>query len=190
MDGYALILAALFSMPSLADGGSVTGRVAAFPDRYLAGTVVYLKDVPASRAPRRHRMSQKAMRFSPPVLAIMAGDSVIFANDDGVDHNVFSPSRDSYDLGVFPKGQAREHVFAKAGVYTQLCRMHPEMLAYVFVGNNVHSAIVGEDGTFNLTGVPAGIWTVAIWNPDLTAPEQKVTVEQHGVAVAHFDMQR
>ncbi|HEY4885182.1 MAG TPA: hypothetical protein VII08_16245, partial [Myxococcales bacterium] len=46
------------------------------------------------------------------------------------------------------------HVFAKAGVYTQQCSMHPEMLAYIFVGTTAYSAVVDRDGRFSIPDVP------------------------------------
>jgi len=157
----------LLSAASLAEGGTVTGTVIAFPQKYAAETVVYLKDAPPPKTPRRHRVQQKGMTFLPHVLAVAVRDSVTFMNDDGVDHNVFSPDGQAYNLGVFSKGESREHVFAKAGVYTQQCSMHPEMLSYIFVGTTAYSAVVDRDGRFSIPDVPLGTWKIAIWNPRL-----------------------
>ena len=188
MNSPTFILAMLLSAASLAEGGTVTGTVIAFPQKYAAETVVYLSDAPPPKAPRRHRLQQKGMTFLPHVLAISVRDSVTFLNDDGVDHNVFSSEAEAYNLGVFSKGESREHVFAKAGVYTQQCSMHPEMLAYIFVGNTAYSAVVDRDGRFSIPDVPPGTWKIAIWNPRLRAAEQTVTVARGATATARIDL--
>jgi plastocyanin len=183
-----LLLSLLFSAPLFAERGTVTGTVTAFPAKYAAETVVYLKDAPPPKAPRHHRVRQKGMTFLPHVLAIAVHDSVVFLNDDGVAHNVYSPDGEKYDLGVFAGGESRERVFAKPGVHTQMCSMHPEMLSYIFVGTSAYAAVVERDGRFTIPDVPAGTWKVAIWNPRLNAPDQTVTVAPRGTATVRFDL--
>jgi len=170
--------------------GSVAGKVTATPDKYLKDTVVFLKEVEGRYAPKTHSMDQKGMEFHPHILTITAGDTVKFLNSDGVDHNVYSPDGDSYNLGIFPKGQARDHTFTKAGVYTQLCSVHPEMLAYIFVGQNPYAAAVRKDGTFKIENVPAGMYQLAVWNPKLKAEDASVTVEAGKTAQSGFALAR
>src|SRR5712692_1721541 len=106
---------------------------------------------------------------------------------DGVDHNVYSPDNEGYNLGMFPKGQTRDQVFKKQGVYSQLCSVHPEMLAYVFVGQNPYAAVVGKKGQYKIEGVPPGQYTVAVWNSHLKAPPLSLTVTA-GKAEANFSV--
>ena len=178
--------ALLVCLPAGAE--TITGYVDATPHKYVGKTVVYLRNAPHSKAPRNHLLDQKGMSFLPEVLAISVRDSVTFQNSDGVDHNVFSADAESYDLGMFPKGAKRVRTFGKPGVYTQQCRMHPEMVAYIFVGPSAYSAVVDRDGTFTIEGVPPGSWTLAIWNPYLKASDQKVTIASGGTASARFEL--
>ena len=221
MNARAVLLPLLVSGPLLAERGTVTGTVTAFPSKYLAETVVYLRDAPPPRAPRRHRVRQKGMSFLPHVLAIAGAPETPHAkllaavlhvgpgavashraaaalfgipgfglhevNVDTVDHNVFSPDGEKYNLGVFSNGEARERIFARPGVYTQQCSMHPEMFSYVFVGTSAHAAVVDGDGRFTIPDVPAGSWKIAIWNPRLSAPDQTVIVAPGGTAAVRFD---
>ena len=166
--------------------GTVAGKVTATPEKYLKDTVVYLKEVPGESAPKTHTMDQKGMEFRPHILIAAAGDTVKFLNNDGVDHNVYSPDGEAYNLGVFPKGQAREYKFPKPGVYTQLCSIHPEMLAYIFIGQNRFAAQVGKDGSFKIEGVPPGTYQVAVWNPKLKADDAPVTVAAGKAASVEF----
>ncbi len=176
--------------PAVADDGAIHGRVTAPSQRYLQETVVHLVDVPGAHAPRTFKMDQRGMTFVPHVLAITKGDTVEFMNHDSVAHNVFSPDGGGYDLGTFPPGETRSHTFDAAGVYTQLCSLHPEMSAYVFVGQNPYSAVVGADGTYAIADIPPGTWKIAVWNPDLKAQEQTVTVAAGGTATADFALRR
>src|SRR6185295_12578418 len=101
--GAAVFLCALPA--GAAGGGAVAGKVTATPDKYLKDTVVYLKEVPGEYQPKTHALDQKGMEFRPHILTITAGDAVKFLNSDGVDHNVYSPDGEAYNLGVFSKGQ-------------------------------------------------------------------------------------
>lgn len=75
-----------------------------------------------------HEVVQKNKGFTPGSLAIKVGDTVSFKNEDVVSHNVFSLSDTSmFDLGSYPKGQARTVTFAKPGTVEVECAIHPSM---------------------------------------------------------------
>ena len=173
-----------------AGAGSITGKVTATPEKYLKDTIVYLKEVPGKFQARTHTMDQKGIEFRPRILTVTTGDTVKFLNSDGVDHNVYSPDQEAYNLGIFAKGQSRDHVFAKPGVYSQLCSVHPEMQAYVFVGQNPHSATVKPDGSFKIDNVPPGTYQLAVWNVKLKADDVPVTVDSGKSARADFALAR
>jgi plastocyanin len=174
----SLLLAALVLPGAVrADGGTISGKVDATPAKYLEDTVVYLKAVPGTYAPRKHAMDQKGMKFIPRVMTITQGDSVRFLNNDNVAHNVYSPDGEGYNLGSFKQNEDASYTFKKAGVYTQLCSIHPEMLAYVFVGQNPYASAVDAKGRYAIKDVPPGTWQLAVWNASkLKAPEKSVTV--------------
>ena len=174
-----LALAAILcaaAAPALAEGGTVSGKVDATPAKYAAETVVYLKGVKASAKPKTASMDQKNMTFIPHVLVVTKGDTGKFLNHDNVAHNVYSPDNDAYNLGTFKQNEERTHTFAKAGVYSQLCSIHPEMLGYIFVGQNPYAAAVDKKGKYLIKNVPAGSYQLAVWNAKLKGPEKPVTV--------------
>lgn len=170
--------------------GIVSGKVEATPPKYLEETVVYLVDSPPPAKPRSHAMDQKGMKFIPHILTVAVGDTVKFLNHDGVDHNVYSPDNDGYNLGMIPKEKSGEHKFDKPGAYSQLCSVHPEMLAYIHVSPSEHAAVVGKDGKFTIKDVPAGTWKIAVWNPKLKAADQSVTVADGKPAAVNFAIKR
>lgn len=191
----ARVLAAvvLFSLPSmaLAEGGTITGKVDVTPAKYLEDTVVYLKAVPGTYAPKTLAMDQKGMKFIPRVMALTQGDTVKFLNNDGVAHNVYTPDGEGYNLGSFGKGESASYTFKKTGVYTQLCSLHPEMLAYIFVGQNPYSAAVDAKGNYTIKDVPPGTWQLAVWNANkLKAAEETVTVSAGKSVVQNLTVKR
>lgn len=191
--GLCLLLAAatlLATTPvSSAAAGAIAGSVSATPPRYLAETVVYLEGKSPGRPPTTVEMDQKGMRFLPHVLAVTVGDTVRFWNHDTVPHNIFSPEGD-YNLGVWPPGEFRDHTFTKQGAFSQLCSLHPEMLAYVFVAPNAAAVAVSDNGRFNLPSVPPGTYRLAVWNSHLKAPAQTVEVKAGKTAVANISLHR
>ena len=98
--------------------------------------VVYLAAVPGKTfpAPAEHaKIDQQNLVFHPHVVAVQVGATVDFLNSDAVLHNVFSPDScaDKFNLGTWPKGQTKSFTFKKECVATLLCKVHPEMEAFV-----------------------------------------------------------
>lgn len=169
--------------------GTIAGKVTATPSKYLPETVVYVQNAQGNWPKKSVTMDQKDMKFFPHVLAITVGDTVTFENHDPVEHNVSSPEG-GYDLGIFRSGDTRSHAFDKPGAFSQLCRLHPEMLAYVFVGQNPYQVVVDEQGNYKIPNVPAGTYQLTLWNSHLKAPVQSITVTDGKTVEANFSLQR
>jgi plastocyanin len=188
----AFALAPCFSTAALADSGaSITGKVTSAPAKYLGDTVVYLKNVAGNYTPSTIVVDQKGMQFIPRVATITVGDTVNYGNHDTVSHNVFSPDNEGFNLGTFPPGETRPYTFKKTNVaYSELCSIHPEMLGYVFVGQNPYHAVVDGSGNFTIRNVPAGAYTIGVWNPKLKAADQNVTATAGGATTVNFSISR
>ncbi len=184
----ATALVGAFAGIASADG-AISGTVEAKPSKFLADTIVYVKEVPGTKpTAKTFEIDQRGMEFKPHLLLIAVGDTVKFENHDKVDHNVMSPEG-GYDLGTKGAGTSMDHVFTTAGVFGQVCKIHPEMLAYVFVGQNRFASTVDDKGNFTIAGVPPGTYELDVWNPKLKAGSQKITVGS-GTATAHFTVTR
>jgi plastocyanin len=169
-------LLAVSALGAQAEGGTITGKVEATPAKYLPDTVVYLKSVPGTYAAKTVAMDQRGMKFIPHLLTVTQGDTVKFLNHDNVAHNVYTPDGEGYNLGTFKQEETASYTFKKQGAYSQLCSLHPEMLAYVFVGQNPYAAAVSADGRYEIKNVPPGTYQLAVWNPKLKAADKSVTV--------------
>ena len=176
-------------------GGSIKGTVKATGLSSNAEAVVYIQQVSGAVPPSKPvDMDQRQFQFVPHVLPIVAGSTVKFLNSDPTPHNVFSPDYEKYNLGTWPQGQTKEHAFAKCAkppcVYTQLCRVHPEMEGFVVVLQNSYFALSDKDGHFEIQNVPPGSYTLAVWHAKLKAQPKPVAVEDAKTATVDFVLAR
>jgi len=184
------------SLPLSAADGSITGAVKATGLSSNADAVVYVQEVKGAAKPPASpvSMDQRKMQFIPHVLPVVVGTTVKFLNSDPTPHNVFSPDFEKYNLGTWPQGQSKDHVFAQCAkppcVYAQLCRVHPEMEGFVVVLQNPHFAVSDKEGHFEIAGVPPGSYTVGVWHPKLKALPRPVTVEAGKAASVDFTLGR
>jgi plastocyanin len=187
----ALALAALPGAAlAQAGGGTIAGKVEVTPAKYQAETVVYVVKAPGTFEPKKVHLDQKALTFLPHVLVVTKGDTVTFLNHDNVAHNVYSPDGTPYNLGTFKANEERTHTFDETGPYSQLCSIHPEMLAYVYVTQNPYAAAVDAKGHYAIKGVPAGTYQLGLWNSHLKGAPKTVTVSAGKTVEVDFELKR
>ena len=190
-----VITAAVLSGSLLANPpqeGMVTGSVVAKLAKQKEGVLLYLTGVPGTFAPPKDHpvIDQKDLVFTPHILPILAGTTVDFLNSDNVRHNVFSPDGEKFNLGTWPKGEKRPHTFAKPGVYTILCNVHPEMEAFVVVLENPFHAVSGKDGAFQIEHVPPGKYSLHAFAGTLKADPVELVVTAGGSVSATMTLKR
>ncbi len=171
--------------------GSVQVLVGGAPKEDRSGVIVYVESVAGRRrgAPRKHEMFQKDKAFVPALLVVEKGDTVEFPNRDLIFHNVFSLSKGvSFDLGLHKSGTRPTTTFDRAGAIDVFCNIHPQMAATIRVLDNGHYAVTERDGSFRITGVPAGTHTVVAWIRNGKEQRQPVTVAPGQGAQASFEL--
>jgi hypothetical protein len=112
------------------------------------------------------------MKFVPYVTPVLMGTTVDFLNSDTMNHNVFTPDNEGFNLGTFGPGEKRSYAFKKAGNYTLLCSLHPEMEGFVISLENPYFATVGGDGKFTIANVPDGSYNLKVWGKKLKKDEK------------------
>ena len=174
----ASVALALLPNAAWAQGGSVNGKISAKGLASSAGIVVSLEapGLKVTPSPKPVEMDQRRQEFIPHVLPVVRGTTVRFLNSDRLGHNVFSPEG-GYDLGSWTRGQTREYKFVKPGVYTQLCRLHSQMSAFVVVLDTPYFATTDAAGGFEIKDVPPGKYTLVAWSEKLKTQRQAVSVQ-------------
>ena len=130
--------------------------------------VVYLETAPRGafeeRESARVTLDQRNEAFVPHLLAVMAGTTVDFPNNDKTYHNVFSLSKAKrFDLGRYAAGRSKSVRFDRPGVVRVFCDIHSHMNAFVLVFSHPFFDITEPDGRFQLDNVPPGAYTVVGW---------------------------
>ena len=176
--------------------GTITGTVKVTGRPSNADVIVYIKQASGTFTPpgKPVPMDQKQMQFVPNVLPVVAGTTVRFLNSDPTPHNVFSPDNEKYNLGTWPQGHTKDYVFSKCAkppcAYTQLCRVHPEMLGLVVVLQNPFFAVSNKNGEYKIENVPPGNYTLAVWHARAKAQPQPVTVDAAKPLTVDFTLAR
>ncbi len=188
-----LFLAALAAFASPLSAGDLHGKVAAKGVQDSADAVVYLAAVPGKTFPpptEHAKIDQLNLVFHPHVLAVQAGTTVDFLNSDALMHNVFTPDAcaDKFNLGTWPKGETKSYTFKGECTAALLCKVHPEMEAFVVAVPTPYFAVTKADGSYTIANVPDGAYTVKVWHPKLKATQKAVTVA--GPTVADFEIAR
>jgi plastocyanin len=180
-----LILATIVTIASgLVSGAAagITGTITATGLSSSADAIVYIQQAPGTFKPpaKPVMMDQGKMRFTPHVLPIVSGTTINFLNSEPLQHNVFSPDNEKYNLGTWPQGQTKNYTFTKCTkfpcVYTQLCRIHPEMEAFIVVLQNPFFAVSEQSGKYQIDDVPPGQYVVGVWHPKLKVAAKPVTI--------------
>ena len=87
---------------------------------------------PARAAPRTVRAAMKNLVYLPRKLEIVVGTTVVWKNDDPLDHSVTADDK-SFDSGPIRTGATWRRMFARPGVYHVTCTPHPFMKITVVV---------------------------------------------------------
>lgn len=165
MKFISLLVVLLLSCP-VAFAGTLSGNVKA-----TGQSAVVLETVPAKVFPASTQtatMDQQGMKFTPALLVIQQGTTVVFSNDDNVPHNVFWPNISgkkslSHTVGTFNKGKTLSFKFDNAGNVPLLCNVHPEMSGTIVVSPSPYFAETDAAGNYSIKDVPDGTYKATAW---------------------------
>lgn len=150
----------------------------------LANVFVYVKDGLGAKkfSPKAESvlLDQAGCLYSPYVMGIQAGQTLVIQNSDDTSHNVHSISTKNpeFNFAQPAKGMRAEKKFSKPEVFVKFkCDVHPWMFAYVGVVDHPFFAVTGADGSYKISGLPDGEYTLAAIHPKAgPLPDQKVKV--------------
>jgi len=188
----------LLAVGGLMSDAGISGRIVILekdnkPSPDLSDAVLYL-EAPASVAtagkPVTVEIAITDKTYAPHVVVVPVGSTVRFPNHDPFNHNVFSVSEpNSFDLGLYGRGEAKSHTFDHPGLVRVYCNVHPRMVAYVLVMENRYFAQPSNDGSFTIDNVPAGRYRLHVWHERIPSEVVKDVMAGVGAGVTQQDLQ-
>lgn len=162
-------------------------------DNGVGDAIVYLKEVEQGKAwpaaAQAPALDNKGCIFNPSIQAVPAGKLNV-SNSDPVLHNThgFYGRRSAFNIALPNQGQTIEVDLPRAGQVRVECDAHGWMLGWVYALANPYFALTAEDGTFEITEVPPGDYTL-VANQAYTGPiEVEVTVAAGQTAEAPVEL--
>ena len=110
-------------------------------------------------------IDQKNCEFVPYALAIHQDQPLVIKSSDPVNHNVryAAFTNAAFNQILAPNGQLEVKLVAERRPILVDCDIHPWMKGYIMVFDHPFFAVTGEDGSFEIKGVPAGAQNLVVW---------------------------
>src|SRR5881392_114677 len=189
-------IVAVLALATVSAASRVAGKIVILeknnkPSSDLSDAVLYLESpaaVATAANPATVEIAITDKKYAPHVVVIPVGSTVRFPNHDPFNHNVFSVSEpNSFDLGLYGRGEVKSYTFMHPGLVRVYCNVHPRMVAYVLVMENRYYAQPGNDGSFTIDNVPAGRYRLHVWHERI--PSEVVKDVTAGAAATLQDLQ-
>ena len=180
------------------EGKTVTTRhFVVSPDKGLANVFVYIKEgarkTPASGA--QPVLDQVGCMYEPYVLGAVAGQQIKIRNSDATLHNVHATpvNNPEFNFAQPVKGQESEKAFEKPEVLVRMkCDVHQWMFAYIGVVDHPYFAVTDKDGSFKISNLPAGDYTIEAFHQKIGkmgAKSQKIKVSDSDKKTVDFELE-
>jgi plastocyanin len=154
----------------------------------LANAVVSIGAIPGVQPqPVTVVLDQRQCRFVPRVLTAPVGSTVDVVNSDPILHNAhgWNGKATVFNVPMPEEGQRAPKLLRKPGLVKVGCDVHAWMGAWIWVAEGP-AAVSAADGSYRLTGVPPGTYTVKAWHERLGDLTAQVTVPAAGAATLDF----
>lgn len=158
----------------------------------LVNAVITITDITKGKkmAVQKVTLNQQGCDYHPHVLAFPAGSTVEIVNPDGILHNIhsFSKVNSAFNMAQPKFKKTMEVKIDKPEVIEVRCDVHGWMEGWLVATANPYFAVTDNSGSFKLTDVPPGTYTVEVWQQKLGKATQKVTVKAKEDAKVNFEM--
>ena len=160
-------------------------------DGGLANAFVDLQgSFPSTPAPAaRVTIDQRGCIFVPRVIGAHVGQTLQITNSDPTGHNVHSLSTrgNAFNVSQPKTGMMSTFQLKSEDVVMRVkCDIHSWMVSYVGVVAHPYFGVSGENGTFTMTGVPAGRRAIRVWHERYGRLMQNVEVKAGATTTVEF----
>jgi hypothetical protein len=175
--------------------GGVTDPQIVVKDGKVANVFVYVKSgLPANAtyaAPAGDvTIDQEGCLYKPRVMGVMAGQNFDIKNSDPVLHNIKAVPKINrgFNISQPTSGMVSKRKFDRPEQMIPLqCNVHSWMHASLGVMNHPFFATTGEDGKFEIKGLPPGTYVIEAWHEKLGPKTMTVTVGDGETKTADFN---
>ncbi len=167
-------------------------------DGALNDVVVYLDKVKEGKAfdpaTETGAVNQSGCAFDPFIQVMHNGSDFTAKNSDTVSHNIHTyeilgrAKKTVFNISQPDQGNVVKQVKLKRGTAMKVeCDQHDFMHGFVFVAKSPYFALVADDGSYTIDGVPPGKYTVKAWHGTLKGQKASVEVAAGASASADFE---
>jgi plastocyanin len=158
----------------------------------LVNAVITITDIQKGKKidVKKVTLDQNGCEYHPHVLAFQAGSTVEVLNPDGILHNIHSYSKVNSPFNqAQPKFKKTLDVkIDKPEAIEVKCDVHGWMHGWLVATESPYFAVTDNSGSFKLSDVPPGSYTVEVWHEKLGKSTQKVTVKSKEEAKVSFEL--
>jgi hypothetical protein len=171
-----------------------TDPVVVVHDGNLQNVFIYVKSgLPADQkfaAPTKEaELNQEGCLYQPRILGVMVNQNIKIKNGDPVLHNIKAVPKKNrgFNISQPQQGMTTDRSFTTEEMPIPIeCNVHGWMHGRVFVMTHPFFSVSDENGSFKITGLPPGTYTVEAWHEKLGTKTAQVTVTEKGEANASF----
>jgi len=106
-------------------------------------------------------------------------------------HNVHATPKvnKEFNFAQVTKGQENPKTFDKSEVLVRMkCDVHPWMFAYVGVLEHPYFSVTDKEGSFKISNLPAGKYTIEAYHLKAGAKQQEITVTADDKKTVDFEL--
>ena len=134
-------------------------------------------------------LDQSGCRYHPHVFGLQVGQTLQIQNSDPVLHNIKAVAKKNRPFNVSQPtaGMKTTRTFTAPEVMVNLqCNVHGWMHSFVGVRPDPFFAVSKQDGSFTITGLPPGTYTVEAWHEKFGTQTATVTIAGTESKTANF----
>jgi plastocyanin len=135
-------------------------------------------------------LDQKSCEYHPYAQIIPVNTTLEITNSDDVLHNIKTSggSKTSFNIAQPKFKRKLTYDFKNPEIVQVECNVHGWMHAIIVVEDNPYDALTDANGSFKITDVPPGKYTVKVWHSKLGEQTKEVTVSPKEEVKVAFEM--